>query len=400
MGDEDVTEDQAVRATWAHIEPAVDSAVDLTRFSAKRHLSEVFIAVPWSGVEVGTARAVIDLRSEGISVAALGTDARWALDPRPYMQWIRRVRTSTGAGQAAGVVGGHDTDPTQVDPSDVIFTGIHLDVEPWRLPIWDIDRARATRGLIALIHHAHTLVPDLPLSADLPHWLCAEPYWETPESNDIAGNALWYPIDDVDSTQDEGHFESDQPVASAPSDQSPASPSSNFEPPPERDSPSQERPRIRASMRAAIRPTPGALAPPPTLALPTEPGLPVTRMREPAHVAAARRSRRSVFEAALEALDSVTILVPRTRAHGQGGILEVSARARAACAAAGVAYLIGVETRPTTDPRKPRATFHDSGAIALTMEAERVHAALSSDSLFRGIAVHDWNAWRDLPSTV
>ncbi len=77
-------------------------------------------------------------------------------------------------------------------------------------------------------------------------------------------------------------------------------------------------------------------------------------------------------------------------------------RAREACAEAGVPYLIGVETRPRSDPRHPRASFADSGsgAVALLRESDRVRDALARDPLFRGVAVHDWSAWQRLePST-
>lgn len=471
MGGEEVTWQGPIRTTWARIEPAADAA-DLSRFTARHALREVHLVVPWTGVRDGTARAAADLRAQGVVVSALGADPRWALDPRPYMEWIKVVRIaghpggpapevgasggrgtsgggapgeggsasggrgtsgggmsgeggSASGGQGAsggGVPGdgerdGAETAAPDAGTGEVVFSGVHLDVAPWRLPVWDVDRVRATRGLVELVRRAHELTPDLPLSADLPHWLAAETYWEDPAAPSSAAGPGSVPgvgaVAGVGAGPGRGGGPDSGPGAGAapgPWTTADAVRTGGAGPAPGADiaglaptqgdmggrlrEPPSSRPRLRASTdaplsaRAAAEERPGAL--------PTEPGLP-TGWARAGGVSARRRARRSVFEAVLAHLDAVTIMVPRTRAHGQGGILDVSTSARAACAAAGVPYQIGLETRPTTDPRHPRASFHDAGAAALALEAERVAESLESDPLFRGIAVHDWAAWRTLP---
>lgn len=357
MGDDGVTS-PPFSATWATIGAEADDAACFTRFASSRGLTQVFLVVPTSPTGSPTAGALHvaapNLHSEGIRVAAVADRVHWALDPRPFMRWIRRVRGPAG-------------ETPEID-------AVHLDVEPWRLRVWDRDRLRATRGLVELLRLARAAVPDLPLSADLPHWLAGEPYWPPPTG--------------VDPTSAETPRPSHAPPATgagAPSSRGrirlPDAPAPTGGP----------RRGIPASGQRD-----GAVLPP---ALPGEPGLPggaVARIVEPRFVAAPRRSQRSVFDEALRHLDAVTILVPRTRTHGPGGILDASARARGACALRGTPYLIGVEARPRGAAHVPRPTFHDEGATALLREADRLAEALADDALFRGVAVRDWEAWSGL----
>lgn len=351
MGDDGVTS-PSLRATWATIGDEADAAARLTRFASSRGLTQVFLVIPQTTRgRPGDARgadtlhlAGAHLHSEGVHVAAVAAQAHWALDPRPFMRWIRRVRAPAKRG------------------SDV--DAVHLDIEAWRLAVWDVDRVRATRGLIELLRLAREAVPDLPLSADLPHWLAGEPYWPPPTALDPASAETPRPSQEAPPTG-----------AGTPS----------------------SRGRIRMAETATPRredmTAAAELLPPP---LPHEPGMPGRagqRVGESRTVAAPRRSQRSVFDEALGFLDAVTILVPRTRTHGPGGILDASARARGACALSGTPYLIGVEARPREAARSPRATFHDEGETALLREADRLAEALAADGLFRGVAVHDWEAW-------
>lgn len=352
MGDDDVSS-SSLSATWAVLDDGTASAAGLTRFAATHGLTDVFLVAAGEDGEEALGRAGTDLHSEGLLVAAVAADPRWALDPRPLMRWLRRIRTGASS---------HDID------------GVHLDIEPWRLGVWDLDRMRATRGLVELLRLARGAVPDLPLSADLPHWLAGEPYWPPPTALDPASAELPAPPPSGPPTG-----------AGAPSSRGRIR---TGDAPPRGGHPRADAPPVGMGVA-------GHLPPP----LPHEPGMPGAvgmRLVEPRGVAAARRSRRSVFDEALTHLDSVTILVPRTRTHGPGGILDASSRARGACALVGVPYLIGLEARPRELARSPRATFHDEGEAALLREADRLAEALADDPLFRGIAVHDWAAWSGL----
>ena len=368
MGDDGVSF-HSVSATWATIgdRDRDGSAVRLTRFATSRGLTQVFVAVPdTSAHDPGTdpgADALhlvgAGLHAEGIAVSAAGIRARWALDPRPFLRWIHGVRSE-------------DAEAPGVD-------AVHLDVEAWRLREWDADRQRVTRGLVDLLRLAREAVPDLPLSADLPHWLAGEPYWPPPTG--------------VDPSRAETPGPSPGPAVTtggAPSSRGRIRPAEGTPPtitPPRGASAvpgGGEGVRQLAALPAALPDEPGM------------PGVPGARMVEPPTVAAPRRSQRSVFDEALRYLDAVTILVPRTHTHGLGGILDASARAREACALGGVPYLIGVEARARAAARSARPTFHDEGATALLREADRLAEALAGDALFLGVAVRDWAAWEGL----
>lgn len=102
---------QAARqATWFW-RPTTAPAI-LISFLRTWEVSEVFVGVPWTGPDssvIATAKAP---RAAGVTVSCLGGDPCWAESPELAAAWVARAWD-----------GG-------------LFTGIHLDIEPWTLPSW------------------------------------------------------------------------------------------------------------------------------------------------------------------------------------------------------------------------------------------------------------------------
>jgi hypothetical protein len=119
----------------------------IVAFATARHLREVYVAVPLSGVDDDVASLTAALRANGIAVSCLGGDPTWTVDHDAALNWAFRATT------------------------DAVFDGVHLDVEPWALPRWP-DDAGALMGSFA------TLVDEMaevaPLAVDLVPWLTTE----------------------------------------------------------------------------------------------------------------------------------------------------------------------------------------------------------------------------------
>lgn len=104
----------------------------------------------------------------------------------------------------------------------------------------------------------------------------------------------------------------------------------------------------------------------------------------------------TLFDAVLERADALTIVTFVDHAAEFDGIIALSAPARAAAGAAGVPYLVGLETDTPAIAGGAAFTFYDDGADALVREADLVAEALADDPLFGGVAVEHYRAWRSL----
>ena len=120
---------------------------EIVAFAAARHLREVYVAVPLSGVDDDVASLTAALRANGIAVSCLGGDPTWTVDHDAALNWAFRATT------------------------DAVFDGVHLDVEPWALPRWP-DDARALMGSFATLVDEMTEVA--PLAVDLVPWLTTD----------------------------------------------------------------------------------------------------------------------------------------------------------------------------------------------------------------------------------
>lgn len=129
---------------WVHEDVPPDPDA-IGAFAARERVSEAFVSVPWTGPSELTRRVVAALRARDVGVAALGGDPSWA-ENRDALAWARRAE---GSG---------------------LFTGIHLDIEPWSRPDWH-GRERELLAGVARATRDVASASALPVEIDLAPWL-------------------------------------------------------------------------------------------------------------------------------------------------------------------------------------------------------------------------------------
>ena len=135
------------RAMWVWTQPPAKTLVSF----AKRHSAQdLFLSVPPnlpSSSALSWVRSVSKAaRGTGIRLHALGGDPGWIDDPAAALAW-QEAALSTG-----------------------LFTGSHVDVEPWGHPAWDTDRAGTVARYLDLLG-ALEASTALPVEADVAFWL-------------------------------------------------------------------------------------------------------------------------------------------------------------------------------------------------------------------------------------
>ena len=109
-----------------------------------RKLREVYLGVPPNGVDDRIAALAAALRANGIAVSCLGGDPMWTVDHDAALNWVIRAT------------------------ADVVFDGIHLDVEPWALPRWPQDSRMLMASYATLVAEMTKMAP---LAVDIVPWL-------------------------------------------------------------------------------------------------------------------------------------------------------------------------------------------------------------------------------------
>jgi hypothetical protein len=79
-----------------------------------------------------------------LTMAALGGDPTWATNPAAATRWAESARR-TG-----------------------LFSGLHVDVEPYALPAWNTDQATVVRGYLQMLTQLRA--QPLPVEYDVPFW--------------------------------------------------------------------------------------------------------------------------------------------------------------------------------------------------------------------------------------
>lgn len=137
----------APRAMWVWSRPAPETLVS---FASSHGVRELFVSVP---AGLGSSRALPWVRqvhdraaAYGITIQALGSATDWIEHPDAALAW-QRDALATG-----------------------LFTGIHLDVEPWQDARWDADRPALLRDYLDLLAQVGAAT-DRPVEADVPFWL-------------------------------------------------------------------------------------------------------------------------------------------------------------------------------------------------------------------------------------
>lgn len=138
------------RSAWLWAEACAPATpTELASFAVANGARDVWVSVPWGGPTRRTAALVHALRAVGVRVSCLGGDPQWAMDASAAVTWTRRA---LGSG---------------------LFSGVHLDIEPWALPSWPTDAPRLLDGLVRAVRAVADVAGAgaVPVDVDLPGWL-------------------------------------------------------------------------------------------------------------------------------------------------------------------------------------------------------------------------------------
>jgi hypothetical protein len=136
------------RAMWVWVWPDADSVVQLAQ---ARGVQQLFVGVPPDVTSSSQLVRLRDLvtraRAAGLRVDALGGDPGWVDNPMWAIDhWVTPTR-ATG-----------------------LFTGLHVDVEPWTTPAWTTRRSTTVRTYLALLDRFGAAGGGMPVEADIPFW--------------------------------------------------------------------------------------------------------------------------------------------------------------------------------------------------------------------------------------
>jgi hypothetical protein len=135
------------RGMWVWNQPTPKT---LVAFAQARGITELFVSVPNdlpSSARLTWVRSLSRLAvPAGIRLQALGGDPGWIDAPAAAVAW-QDAALSTG-----------------------LFSGVHVDIEPWQRPDWANDQARDVAGYLDTFDRLQAAT-TLPLEADVPFWL-------------------------------------------------------------------------------------------------------------------------------------------------------------------------------------------------------------------------------------
>ena len=135
-----------VRAMWLWSRADPTSVVN---WASSHGVKEIFAAVDWNVATNGDLPRLTSLKQKadaaGIGLSALNGDPGWVFDQQGALTWQRNV-LATG-----------------------LFSGTHVDVEPYALAQWNTDRAGTVSAFLALLG-ALQADSTAPLEADVPFW--------------------------------------------------------------------------------------------------------------------------------------------------------------------------------------------------------------------------------------
>jgi hypothetical protein len=136
------------RAMWVWDTSTPAATVDL---AVKAGIDQLFVAVPpnlASSSQLPNIKALSDrARAAGIRVDALGGDPGWVDNPTWVLTYWLKPAKSSG-----------------------LFTGIHIDVEPYSTPAWTTDQAAVVSRYLTLLDKLKANAGTYPIEADIPFW--------------------------------------------------------------------------------------------------------------------------------------------------------------------------------------------------------------------------------------
>jgi hypothetical protein len=135
------------RALWVWDQP---SAKGLVAFAQQRGIRDLFVSVPNdlpSSPRLAWVSGLARLAAPaGLRLQALGGDPAWVDDPAGALAW-QQAALSTG-----------------------LFSGVHVDLEPWAHPDWETDRATVVAEYLSVLSRLAGAT-SLPVEADVSFWL-------------------------------------------------------------------------------------------------------------------------------------------------------------------------------------------------------------------------------------
>jgi len=139
----------AARAMWVWDTSDPQSVVDL---AVARGVGQLYAAVPPRVVSSPQLADLAELsrlgRAAGLRIDALGGDPGWVDNPTWVVDNWLRPALATG-----------------------LFTGVHVDIEPYTTPAWQTKRATVVKKYLATMDTLRAAAGPVPLEADLPFWL-------------------------------------------------------------------------------------------------------------------------------------------------------------------------------------------------------------------------------------
>ncbi|GGQ46893.1 hypothetical protein [Couchioplanes azureus] len=134
------------RAMWLWGDPPAAEVVD---WAYQKNVSEIFVHVSPAVLTNGDLARIQEMKARAtplnIKLRALGGDPAWVADHAAALRWQRTV-VATG-----------------------VFSGIHLDVEPYLLPGWTTNLVGTQTAFLDLLDKLR-VGSTLPLEADVPFW--------------------------------------------------------------------------------------------------------------------------------------------------------------------------------------------------------------------------------------
>jgi hypothetical protein len=136
------------RAMWVWDTSTPAATVDL---AVSAGVDQLFVAVP---PNLTTSSQLADIRTlseraraAGIRVDALGGDPGWVDNPTWVVTYWLKPAKNAG-----------------------LFTGIHIDVEPYSTPAWTSDRPTVVSKYLTLLDKLKANAGTFPIEADIPFW--------------------------------------------------------------------------------------------------------------------------------------------------------------------------------------------------------------------------------------
>ncbi|WP_323101101.1 hypothetical protein [Intrasporangium sp. YIM S08009] len=136
------------RAMWVWDTSTPAATIDL---AVSTGIDQLFVAVPPNITTSSQLPAIKDLvgraRAAGIRVDALGGDPGWVDNPSWVVTYWLKPAKSAG-----------------------LFTGIHIDVEPYSTSAWTTDRPTVVAKYLTLLDKLKANAGTYPIEADIPFW--------------------------------------------------------------------------------------------------------------------------------------------------------------------------------------------------------------------------------------